>query len=831
MKTKTASGIMLTLLSLLPGLIGNFAPQVNASLTGNDFVTEVSGWTDAGFNAVTVAIDSSDRIFVGSDNDVFRSTDNGATWTQVLNASDTVNMPRLLFVDSNDYVYAQLWDSGANYDLYRSIDNGDSWSVIENDMPMAWHMDEATNGSLYFNTYSSPALGDFIYKSDDSGASFSQWFNVTEQLSIKHVHVVAVDDNNSSRVWLATGDATAEQSLMYFNGSGWTTIETGLTFTSLWFDSDYVYAGADGHYLHYRIPLSNPIWSARESFFDLGVHRDTTNFAFDGAKIGDIMVFGTEDGQVWASWDGLRWVKFADFGDSASVFRFTRARPIYVTEKTAGKLYRLDVTKEDVIKVFYEKYNSLKGSETNANTFVLEQRLTNDTNYVDLTDVALSDVSASIKGLSKSNFALVSDKIANSGFEWNNSTGWEVLNGSGTYGIGRIVSSESANGTYSLEYEKDAGDSQNGFFRPRDGALTTFSMNRGDIILASAYVKGNVSSSDRMIILFYNATAGTPEKSVTFDLTTSWTRITAFYTLNDADSETIRVAFQSDNGIDFLSYWDSILVQKLEVGIAYETGSDTSDALQWAENYEATSFFTTDQDTQNPTLTVGGQAVSHSGTLTNGTESSTINLTGVLTGAVQVIANIQGSGQAILRITGTRIVSLTNTVLKQRTSDGIYVGRYFATPTLTTNVTDFIALTNKEANITSTSYMPNKLNLTVNSLSGTTSTTLIYIGDKGEPKEVNGATSWSYDEPSKLLTITVTHTDPATIITLKWRLPGDANGDGTVDIFDIGTISAHWYPGPPIGPLGYDPSADLNNDGAVDIFDIGIVSANWGQTW
>jgi len=61
-------------------------------------------------------------------------------------------------------------------------------------------------------------------------------------------------------------------------------------------------------------------------------------------------------------------------------------------------------------------------------------------------------------------------------------------------------------------------------------------------------------------------------------------------------------------------------------------------------------------------------------------------------------------------------------------------------------------------------------------------------------------------------------------------IPGDVNGNKIVDIFDIGTISAHWHPGPPIGPLGYHANADINNDGAVDIFDIGITSAHWGQT-
>jgi len=58
----------------------------------------------------------------------------------------------------------------------------------------------------------------------------------------------------------------------------------------------------------------------------------------------------------------------------------------------------------------------------------------------------------------------------------------------------------------------------------------------------------------------------------------------------------------------------------------------------------------------------------------------------------------------------------------------------------------------------------------------------------------------------------------------------DINDDGIVDILDIGEVSAHWYPGPPEGPLGYDSQFDLNSDGNVDILDIEIVSDHWGET-
>ena len=62
-------------------------------------------------------------------------------------------------------------------------------------------------------------------------------------------------------------------------------------------------------------------------------------------------------------------------------------------------------------------------------------------------------------------------------------------------------------------------------------------------------------------------------------------------------------------------------------------------------------------------------------------------------------------------------------------------------------------------------------------------------------------------------------------------LAGDANLDHTVNILDTATISAHWYPGSPIGPLGYDPDFDLNGDGAIDIIDAAIVNSDWHQTW
>ena len=59
------------------------------------------------------------------------------------------------------------------------------------------------------------------------------------------------------------------------------------------------------------------------------------------------------------------------------------------------------------------------------------------------------------------------------------------------------------------------------------------------------------------------------------------------------------------------------------------------------------------------------------------------------------------------------------------------------------------------------------------------------------------------------------------------KTPGDINGDESINVLDVGLISAHWYPGPPIGPSGYEANADLDSDGAVNVEDLAIISAHW----
>lgn len=56
------------------------------------------------------------------------------------------------------------------------------------------------------------------------------------------------------------------------------------------------------------------------------------------------------------------------------------------------------------------------------------------------------------------------------------------------------------------------------------------------------------------------------------------------------------------------------------------------------------------------------------------------------------------------------------------------------------------------------------------------------------------------------------------------ELPGDANGDGTVDLLDLDILGSEF------GTQQGSSTADFNNDGNVDLLDLDILGANFGQS-
>ncbi len=199
-----------------------------------------------------------------------------------------------------------------------------------------------------------------------------------------------------------------------------------------------------------------------------------------------------------------------------------------------------------------------------------------------------------------------------------------------------------------------------------------------------------------------------------------------------------------------------------------------------------------------------------------------------MTGAVNVEANIQGSGQAILKITGTRVLYEDSSILQGR-KDTVYYGRYYGTFLPTTSTNDLITVTNLQANITSLSFANNKLTLTIDSPSGTTSTTKVYCGVRGEPIAIytaNGTLTWSYNASTTILTLNVTHASPTRIL-VYWKFPGDTDNDGDVDIYDLYILAVAY--GSHVEEPNYNSNSDIDGNNHVNSDDLCILAEDYGE--
>ena len=765
-----------------------WVPQANAVLPGSSFIEEVTG---ASGNAYMVDVDSAGRIFLcDGSNDIWRSTDNGAIFTKVYDGSAyTMTVPLILFVDSNDYIFASV-RSGSNWDLYRSTNHGDSWAKVGSDnLAYGRTMDESNDGVLYLGRYTNTNQ---IYNSTDGGTT---WNLMLDQSGVKHCHVVGVAPNDW--IYAAFGDNPNSKFIRY-NSTAWETLESGNAIAQavgFEFFGDYCYVFPDTDLYVRQFPYAGS-WADNKKVWWTEPFVGSA-WCMDAQVYGDIMFFGTYKGALWATFDGERYVKLWE--DAAADIRtFSTRRPIYFNDATAKKLYRVNIQKGELVQLFFATY--LKKDLTNAENYVLEQPISNGTNYVDLTSVALSNVQASIKGLSRWN-EMLAQSSGNSGFEWANATGWTISTNSSTYGLHWFTTSDKHSGSYSLKVQKDQSATSIKYVDEATGSEVPITKAKGDVLLFSCYVKANVSLPTGALTVTILGGTDNPESSY-IPITTEWTRVSWYFVFRRAYAATencrVRLKIARVVGTNYDIYIDDCQLEPIYAASTIPSATATEENCYFHGGLTPSTYHTAVSLTTNPNLTINGQTISHSGTLANGTESTPTSLTGILTGAVQVDASIEGSEQAILRLTGTRIFGAANVTLQGYETDWYY-GRYSGTPTYPS---EKCVLTTLSANITSLTASPSQLSFTITAPSELPITINIYCGDLQKPEQVDGLTSvgiWSYDDSSKILTIADARSNSLSLTSLTFTVSwsGSASDKNTLTVQDINQTTdllgqTHW---------------------------------------
>jgi hypothetical protein len=274
-------------------------------------------------------VDGKGNVFVGCNYGVFKSADNGQSFTLVFTIPPQPNPWALMagriwcvYVDSRDYVFVSAISTNR---LYRSTDGGTSFVEVlnlnrtNNDGGII-NMDEDELGGLYACEYGADKSARLFESS--SGGNPGSWSSIRD-FDTRHLHNVRMNPFNDW-LYVATSEDSGlgdTESRSVFrskdHGASWTRVvqQSGSLsgFVAMQFCSDWVVLGEDnaGQYSsidRFRDDGSSQVFTTQTVWTNPSI----TNF-YGGTKLGDHLVFATgrenHDGTLYVleSTDGQNW--------------------------------------------------------------------------------------------------------------------------------------------------------------------------------------------------------------------------------------------------------------------------------------------------------------------------------------------------------------------------------------------------------------------------------------------------------------------------------------------------------------------------------------------
>ena len=194
---------------------------------------------------------------------VYKTTDGGKTWTQVLKISDDTGVGDIAMdPQSPDTLYAAAYQrrrsvygfngGGTEGAIHKSVDGGTTWKKLTKGLP---YENGGDTGRIGLNIYRKDSNIVYalvqhekggIFRSEDKGETWKKMSDTNPRPS--YYSQVRIDPNNDLRVWVLGAS-------MYYSEDGGKTFSTQRVqkihgdFHALWIDpanSDHILAGSDG---------------------------------------------------------------------------------------------------------------------------------------------------------------------------------------------------------------------------------------------------------------------------------------------------------------------------------------------------------------------------------------------------------------------------------------------------------------------------------------------------------------------------------------------------------------------------------------------------------
>jgi len=220
------------------------------SMNNGDNWTEVNdGLTSKNVKAIAINR-SNGYIFVGAAGIIiFRSKNNGDSWTQVYNDLGSLSTSvQSLTIKTNGYIFAGISKAqiiGSDYNIFRSIDDGASWVQVETGIGPIRSFAINTSGNIFAGSFGFPQGGGAagVFRSIDNGIS---WVGVNTGLTSTKVQSLAT--NSIGHIFAGTLSGVFRST---DNGENWMDVNTGLTNNNVYAlavnnTSGQIFAGTSG---------------------------------------------------------------------------------------------------------------------------------------------------------------------------------------------------------------------------------------------------------------------------------------------------------------------------------------------------------------------------------------------------------------------------------------------------------------------------------------------------------------------------------------------------------------------------------------------------------
>lgn len=194
-------------------IIGNSGGGVHLSTNnGVTWTSVVNGLTNSNVNSLAI---NGTYIFVGTDNGVFNSSNYGNNWSPVTNGLPA-NSDIMALAIKGTNIFAGTWSEG----VFISSNNGNSWSSVNNGLTNLHIKSFVTSGSNIF-----VGTGNGVFMSADNG---DNWTSVSNGLPTNAIiSCLAISDTNIfAGYW--DGAMSGGVYLSTNNGANWSSINNGI---------------------------------------------------------------------------------------------------------------------------------------------------------------------------------------------------------------------------------------------------------------------------------------------------------------------------------------------------------------------------------------------------------------------------------------------------------------------------------------------------------------------------------------------------------------------------------------------------------------------------